>query len=249
MIQIDLSSKVAVVTGGNRGIGLGIARTLGLAGATVVICARNADALKSAQNQLQEAGLKADSFVMDIADSAQVAETASAILKKYEKVHILVNNAGLTNDKLVLRMSTEDWLQVINVNLNGTFSVIKSFLRPMVKQQYGRIINITSVVGLSGNAGQANYAASKAGIIGLTKSLAKEIGSRNITVNAIAPGFVETDMTGNLSEDIRKKYLEGIPLGRFGTTEDIANGVLFLASDLAAYMTGQTLVMDGGMFT
>jgi 3-oxoacyl-[acyl-carrier protein] reductase len=184
---------------------------------------------------------------MDISDEEQVKKTVESVVNSFSKIDILINNAGITNDKLLLRMTKQDWESVIAINLTGTFLVTKAIMRGMIKQRYGRIVNIASVVGLIGNPGQANYAASKAGIIGFTKSCAKELAGRNITVNAIAPGFIETKMTEVLSDEVKQYYLKLIPMGKFGLPEDVANLVLFLASDQSSYITGQVICLDGGM--
>lgn len=246
-MKIDLTNKTAVVTGGSRGIGLSIAHTLGQAGAHVVILGRSTESLENAKMTLAADGVSVQTHAVDIADGTQASETMKAIVKENGSIDILVNNAGITRDMLMMRMTADDWYEVINTNLNGTYHMIKSVIRPMMKTRSGRIINISSVVGLTGNAGQANYATSKAGLVGLTKSIAKEVASRNITANVVAPGFIETDMTANLPEEIKKKYMETIPLGRFGATQDVANMVLFLASDSSSYITGQVFVVDGGM--
>ncbi len=242
--MIDLKGKVAVVTGASRGIGRAIAGRLAEAGATVVLVARNADALKQVEQELP----RSRAFPLDISDPDAVKAGFKEILAETGQIDILVNNAGITRDNLLLRLKDEDIRHVLDVNLRSMFSTCQQVVRPMMKQRWGRIINITSVIGMMGNAGQSNYAASKAGIIGFTKSLAKELGSRNITVNAIAPGFIETDMTADLSDDVRKQLTESIALERLGSGEDVANAVLFLASDLSGYMTGDVLNVTGGMY-
>ena len=241
--MIDLKGKTAIVTGASRGIGKAIAEKLFEAGATVILIARNEEKLK----QLSEKLNNSPYFPLDITDRERVVQTFKEIQKNYT-IDILVNNAGITRDNILMMMKEEEIDSVIDTNLKSVFFITKQVLRKMLKQRSGRIINITSVIGLMGNPGQSNYAASKAGIIGFTKSLAKEIGSRNITVNAIAPGFIETDMTKDLPEENRKAMLETIPLKRTGTPEDIANAVLFLASDLASYITGTVLNVSGGMY-
>ncbi len=246
-MKIDLTDKIAIITGANQGIGFAIAETLGRAGATILNCDLNKEGLAEAENKLSARGIKTKSYSLDVANGSQVSETIKIILSSYQKIDILVNNAGITRDTFIMRMSEEAWQRVINVNLTGTYQMTKGVIRPMMKRQYGRIINIASVVGIVGNAGQANYAASKAGIIGLTKSTAKELASRQITVNAVAPGFIETDMTRSLTDEIKAKYLQNIPLGRLGTVDDVANTIIFLASDLSKYITGQVFVVDGGM--
>lgn len=245
--MFQLKNKIAVVTGASRGIGQGIALELAKAGATVALVSRTVDALKIVADEIAAVGGTASVHPCDISDGEAVTATFKEIVNQYGELHILVNNAGVTKDALLMRMSTADWELPIQVNLTGAFNCIKAAIRPMMKARFGRIINITSVVGVTGNAGQANYAASKAGLIGLTKSIAKEVGSRGITVNAIGPGFITTDMTADLTEEILIKMAESIPLGRMGNPEDIAPAVVFLASEGASYITGQTLLIDGGM--
>lgn len=238
----------AIVTGGGRGIGEAIAKRLAAEGARVAVvsrteanAARTADAINAAHPDA------ARPYAVDVADFQAVQELADLILRDFGKIDILVNNAGVTRDGLSMRMSSEDWDVVVDTNLKGAFNFIRAIQRPMAKQRSGRIINIASVVGLTGNAGQANYAASKAGLVGLTKSIARELAGRGVTVNVVAPGFIETDMTAVLPESIRTAVVEKIPLARFGAPEDIAAAVAFLAGREAAYITGQTLVVDGGM--
>ena len=242
-----LKDKVAIVTGASRGIGAAIARKLCEAGASVMLCSRSAASVACVAEALVREGWNAKSTQADISDEADVEALRDLTLEEFSRVDILVNNAGITRDTLFLRMKDEDWNAVLQTNLTGTAYCMRTVIRPMMRQRSGRIINITSVVGLTGNAGQANYAASKAGIIGLTKSIAKEVGSRGITVNAIAPGFITTDMTAKLSEADSQRILEIIPLGGFGTPEDVAEAALFLASDAARYITGQVIQVDGGM--
>ncbi len=239
-----LESKVALITGGASGIGAGIAKRFVQEGGVVAIC--DIDAQTGAKTAL-EIGGKVHFFKLDISDEEQVRKTVEDIQKQFLKIDILINNAGITNDKLILRMTKEDWERVININLTGTFLVTKAAIRYMIKQRYGKIVNIASVIGLIGNPGQANYAASKAGIIGLTKSAAKELAARNITVNAIAPGFINTKMTDIIPEEIKQAYLKMIPMGHFGETDDVANLALFLSSDQSSYITGQVFCLDGGM--
>jgi 3-oxoacyl-[acyl-carrier protein] reductase len=236
--------RVALVTGAGRGIGHAIAVRLANEGARVA-CVSRTEA--NAQKTAQEIGERAKAYAVDVADHAAVKTTAEQILAEFERVDILVNNAGVTRDTLAMRMSEQDWDVVLNTNLKGAFNFTQALLRSMVKQRSGRIINISSVVGIIGNAGQANYVASKAGLIGFTKSIAREVASRGITVNAIAPGLIETDMTTVLSDEIRKNILSKIPLGSLGQPDDIANAVAFLASNEARYITGQVLCVDGGM--
>lgn len=239
-----LNGRVALVTGASRGIGAAIAEALAGAGAMVVGTATSADGAKRISESLGERGRGA---VLDIADEESVQALFADLQKKEGAPTIVVNNAGITRDNLLLRMKTEEWEDVLATNLSGTFRVCKASLRGMMKARYGRIINIASVIGVMGNPGQANYAAAKAGIIGFSKSLAREVGSRMITVNVIAPGFIDTDMTRVLPEEQRQSLLTQIPLGRLGGTSDIANAVTFLASDAAGYITGETLHVNGGM--
>ena len=244
MTAYDLSGKVALVTGGSRGIGRAIASRLYGAGARVAIVGRDKARAEAAAGEL---GDRAIAVAADVADATQVGIAVAETEKALGPIDILVNNAGLTRDGLLVRMSDADWDLVLDANLKGAFNTMKAVTRGMMKRRDGRVINITSVVGITGNAGQANYAASKAGLIGLTQSVARELASRNIRVNAVAPGFVDTDMTRELSEEQKKKLLEQIPLARLGTADDVAHAVLFLASDQASYITGQVLVVDGGM--
>lgn len=242
--SIDLSGKTAFVTGSTRGIGRAVAGALYQAGAKVAVVGRD---LAQAQAIAAELGERAVGVACDVGKMPQVETAVAAAEKALGPIAVLVNNAGITRDNLLLRMSDTDWDEVLEANLKGAFNTTRSVLKGMMKRRAGRIINISSVIGLSGNKGQANYAASKAGLIGFTKSVAKEYGSRNILVNAIAPGFIETDMTGALPEEARAAMLGGISLGRFGRPEDVAGAVLFLASELAGYITGQVLVIDGGL--
>jgi len=244
MTTIDLTGKVAFVTGSTRGIGLGVATALHAAGAKVAIVGRD---VAKAQAVAATLGERAVGVSCDVADGGQVEAAIAAAEQALGPIDILVNNAGLTRDNLLLRLSETDWDTVLDANLKGAFFTTKAVVKGMMKRRSGRIINVTSIVGLTGNKGQANYAASKAGLIGFTKSVAKEYASRGVLVNAIAPGFIETDMTAALPEDGRTALLEGIALGRLGRPEDVAGAVIFLASDLAAYVTGQVLVVDGGM--
>jgi 3-oxoacyl-[acyl-carrier protein] reductase len=244
MTTIDLTGKVAFVTGSTRGIGLGVATALHAAGAKVAIVGRD---VAKAQAVAAALGERAVGVSCDVADGGQVEAAIAAAEQALGPIDILVNNAGLTRDNLLLRLSETDWDTVLDANLKGAFFTTKAVVKGMMKRRSGRIINVTSIVGLTGNKGQANYAASKAGLIGFTKSVAKEYASRGVLVNAIAPGFIETDMTAALPEDGRTALLEGIALGRLGRPEDVAGAVIFLASDLAAYVTGQVLVVDGGM--
>src|SRR4030081_2273651 len=241
-------NQAAIVTGAGRGIGHAIAIRLASEGARVACVSRTeANAKRTAAEINAACAESAKAYAVDVADHAAVQKVGAQILEDFGKIDILVNNAGVTRDGLAMRMSIEDWDTVINTNLRGAFNFTQSILRAMIKQRSGRIINITSVIGLIGNAGQTNYAASKAGLIGFTKSLARELASRNITVNAIAPGFISTDMTDTLSDEIKQTIQSQIPLGKTGTPEDVASAVAFLASAEANYITGQVVCVDGGM--
>jgi 3-oxoacyl-[acyl-carrier protein] reductase len=242
-----LDGKVAIVTGGGSGIGRAIALRYAEAGARIVVADVNAEGGAETVSLVEGAGSAAVFVSANVTDPAAVDALVAAALEAYDGVDILVNNAGITRDNLVMRMKEEEWDAVLNVNLKAAFLCTKSVCRPMMKARSGRIINIASVVGLMGNAGQANYSASKAGIIGLTKTTARELAGRTITCNAIAPGFIDTDMTKKLSEDVRQKLMAQVPLGVLGQPEDVAAAAAFLASDDAAYITGQVLVVDGGM--
>lgn len=244
---MQAEKRVALVTGGSRGIGLAVAERLAGDGAGVVICARNIDRAKTAAAQLKDRGLDVEAFQADVADSDSVAKLVKEVLSRHSRIDILVNNAGVTADALLLRMSDQQWNSVIKTNLTGVFHCTKLVARTMLKQRWGRIVNVSSIVGVVGNPGQANYAASKAGIIGFTKSIASELASRNITANVVAPGFILTDMTEGLPDDAKSALLERIPVGRFGTAEEVAHVVGFLASGAAAYITGQVIQVDGGM--
>ncbi|MBU1727468.1 MAG: 3-oxoacyl-[acyl-carrier-protein] reductase [Candidatus Omnitrophica bacterium] len=242
-----LKDRVALITGAGRGIGKSIALALAREGADIAVADINkADAEKTCL-EIEALGRKSLALELDVTNFTKVEEGINKILDKLTKVDILVNNAGITKDNLMLRMSDADWDAVINVNLKGTFNCTKAVSRVMMKQRYGKIVNIASIIGIIGNAGQANYSASKAGIIALTKTTAKEFASRNINVNAVAPGFIQTEMTAKLPEDVRNKMLALIPLNRMGSPDDVANVCLFLASEEASYITGQTIVVDGGM--
>jgi len=245
---MSLDSKVALVTGASRGIGAAIALELGKSGATVIGTATSEKGAAAISAKLQDAGITGEGMVLNVTDPDSVAALLAAIQKKYAAPQILVNNAGITKDNLLMRMTDEQWFDVINTNLSAIFRLSKACLRGMMKARWGRIINISSVVGQMGNAGQTNYSATKAGVGGFTRSLAKEVGSRNITVNAVAPGFIDTDMTKELSDDQRALMLGAIPLARLGRPEEIAGVVNFLASDAAAYVTGDTLHVNGGMY-
>lgn len=243
----QLENQIAVVTGAGRGIGRAIALKFAAEGADVVCVSRTQENSEKVANEVRAAGRKAWAYAVDVADSDAVTAAAEKILTECGKVDILVNNAGVTRDGLLMRMSGDDWDAVLDTNLKGAFLVTKAFSRAMIKARTGRIINISSIIGLIGNAGQCNYAASKAGLIGFTQSCAREFASRGVTVNAIAPGFIETDMTSALKEDWKAAMLKQIPLGCFGQAEDIAGAALFLAGPAARYITGQVLTVDGGM--
>lgn len=241
-------TRTALVTGASQGIGRAIALSLAKAGCQVALCARNESKLIEVKAEIESAGGISESFPIDVASEEAIRAGVKAVLARFGAVHILVNNAGITRDTLALRMKTADFEDVLRANLTGAFLLTQALLPPMMKARWGRILNITSVVGETGAPGQANYAASKAGLIGLTKSLAREFASRGITVNAIAPGFVQTNMTDVLGEDQKAAILAQIPLARYGTVEDIAAAAVFLASDAAGYITGHTLDVNGGMY-
>lgn len=243
-----LEGKIALVTGASQGIGRACALALAQAGARVGLAARNETKLKEVAAEIAAAGGSAETFVLDISQEESIKSVAKEAIERLGGLHILVNNAGITRDTLVLRMKRNDWDEVLNTNLTGTFLLTQAVLSPMMKARWGRIINISSVVGETGQAGQANYAASKAGMIGLTKSLARELASRGITANAVAPGYIETAMTAVLDEKQRSAMLTQVPAGRAGTDEEIAAAVRFLASPEAAYITGHTLDVNGGMY-
>ncbi len=243
----DLKGRVALVTGASQGIGRACALELARAGATVAAAARNEEKLAAVVKEVTGAGGAASAFKLDVANEDEIKTTAKAVLGRFGKIDILVNNAGITRDQLVMRMKRADWDAVLNTNLTGAFLCTQAVVGSMLKQRWGRIINITSVFGQMGQAGQANYAASKAGLIGLTMALARELGSRNITANAVAPGFIETAMTEGLSAEFKAEALKMIPLGRAGTDLDVAQAVRFLASEEAAYITGHVLNVNGGM--
>ena len=243
-----LTDKTALVTGGSRGIGKAIALRLAREGANVALCAsQSTEAAEVVAEKIRAQGREAIARQTDVSNAEAVDVLVKTVLDAWGKIDVLVNNAGVTRDNLLMRMKEDEWDAVLGVNLKGAYQCIKAVVRPMMKARTGRIINISSVVGLTGNAGQVNYAASKSGLIGLTKSVARELASRNITVNAVAPGFIPTDMTDKINATMREQLLAQIPLGKLGSPEDIAAAVTFLASDDAAYITGQVLVVDGGM--
>jgi len=247
MCELVLEGKVALITGGARGIGKEIAMFFAKQGANIAICDVNLEEAEKTAKEIQDLNRESVAFKADVTDSKQVQDMVDKILDKLGKIDILINNAGITKDNLLLRMSEEEWDKVIAVNLKGTFVCTKLVSKVMLKQRSGKIVNLASIIGIMGNAGQANYAASKAGIIGLTKSVAKELASRNICVNAIAPGFIRTDMTSRLPEEVQKKMLSVIPLARFGEAKDVADLALFLSSESSSYITGQVIQVDGGM--
>jgi len=245
-MRFDLSHKMAIVTGASQGIGKTIAIEMAKSGATVFCLAPNKEALDATIKTISEEGGKAYAFSCDISNNDDFKNISLNIFKNYGSIDILVNNAGITKDNLLLRMSDNQWDDVLNINLKGPFTCTRSVVKHMMKNKFGRIINITSIVGITGNAGQANYAASKSGLIGLTKSIAKEFASRGITANCVAPGWIETSMTDQLSTEVKNKFLSQIPIGKIGQSKDIADTVIFLASDEAGYITGQTITVDGG---
>ncbi len=247
MCELSLEGKVALITGGARGIGKEIALLFAAQGANVAICDVELQEAQKTATQIQALGRESIAFKADVTDSASIQVMVDKILDKFKKLDILINNAGITKDNLILRMQEADWDKVIAVNLKGTFICTKIVSKVMLKQRSGKIVSLSSIIGIMGNFGQANYAASKAGIIGLTKSVAKELAPRGISVNAIAPGFIKTEMTKKLPEDVQKKMLSVIPLGRFGQSKDVAELALFLSSESSSYITGQVIKIDGGM--
>lgn len=247
MSGIDLSGVRAIVTGGNRGIGRGIAETLARAGADVAIFARNRDSVEQTASDLEGLSGRSLGLVGDVTDAEDVERAWKEYAEAFERIDVLVNNAGVTRDGLLLRMKPDDWSTVLETNLSGAFHWCRRVVKPMIRQRAGRIVNIGSIVGLTGNPGQTNYAASKAGLIGFSKSLALEVASRGVTVNVVAPGFIETEMTDDLEAGAREEYLERIPAGRLGTVQDVADLVLFLASPMSDYITGQVFCVDGGL--
>ena len=246
---MELDNQVALITGGSRGIGKSVASELASRGAYVLInYATNSEAAAETLEEIEKAGGEGRTVCFDVSDFAEVQSTVSGLSDELDGIQILVNNAGITNDGLLVRMEEEDWDKVVDINLKGVFNCTKAVCRGMMKKRYGRIVNITSVAGEVGNAGQTNYSASKAGIVGFTKSSAREFSSRGITVNAVSPGFVETDINRDLPEEIKKKYLEAVPLGRFGRVEDISSAVCFLVSTGASYITGEVIKVNGGLY-
>ena len=244
--MFSLQDKIAIVTGASQGIGKTTAELFSKSGAHVVCIARNEKKIKSLATTISKNGHSASYKSCDISNGDLFQNTIKSVINDYGKIDILINNAGVTRDSLVLRMKNHQWDEVLNTNLKGAFYATKSVLRSMMKNKYGRIINITSIVGLQGNSGQSNYSASKAGLIGFSQSVAKEVASRGITINCIAPGWIETEMTNNLPQDIKSEIIKNIPMGKTGTTEDIAHTALFLASKESKYITGQTITVDGG---
>ena len=244
--MFDLDNKVAIITGASQGIGRTIALIFAKSGANVICIARSESKIKELCMEIAGQGGQASPIACDVGDGDAFSNAIKSVTNEYGKLDILINNAGITRDALLMRMNDTQWDEVLNTNLKGAFHGMKSAIRPMMKNKYGRIINITSIVGLTGNPGQANYAASKAGLIGMTQSIAKEVGTRGITVNCIAPGWIDTEMTVDLPEDSKKDLLDRIPIGKIGKPEDIAHAAVFLASDEASYITGQTITVDGG---
>ena len=244
--MFNLKNKIAIVTGASQGIGKTTAELFSKSGAHVVCIARNEEKIKNLANTISKNGHSASYFPCDISDGDLIQNTIKSVINDYGKIDILINNAGITRDSLVLRMKDHQWDEVLNTNLKGAFYATKSVLRSMMKNKYGRIINITSIVGLQGNSGQSNYSASKAGLIGFSQSVAKEVASRGITINCIAPGWIETEMTNDLPQNLKSEIIKNIPIGKTGTTEDIAYTALFLASKESKYITGQTITVDGG---
>lgn len=246
--MINLDGKITLVTGASRGIGRSIAESLGKAGATVIGTATSEKGAEAISSYFKESGINGVGKMLNVTDTDSIDGVLKEITSEFGAISILVNNAGITRDNLMLRMKEEEWSDIMSTNLTSVFRLSKACLKGMMKARHGRIISISSVVGATGNAGQANYAAAKAGVVGFSKSLAQEIGSRGITVNVVAPGFIDTDMTRDLPEEQRKQLMSNIPLGKLGEAEDIANAVLFLASDMGSYISGETLHVNGGMY-
>ena len=244
----ELEGKVALVTGGSRGIGRSVASRLAIEGAHVIVTGRDPERSRQTAEELSSDGARVQGIAMDVSDRSAVAAGFEALLGEQKRLDILVNNAGIARDNLLLRMKPEEWDAVIATNVNGLYYCCQAALRPMIRQRYGRIVNMSSVVGLTGNAGQTNYAASKAAILGFTRSLAREVASRNVTVNAVAPGYIATDMTEDLSDQVKQELSASIPLGRIGHAEDVAASVAFLVSEGASYLTGQVLQVNGGLY-
>ncbi len=244
----NLTNRVAIVTGGAQGIGKSIVLSFARAGAKIVIADVNTERIDETVQEVKSLGFPAVGFRCNVTDSNDVGQLVEKTISEFSAIDILVNNAGITRDGLMMRMSEEDWDCVLSINLKGPFLVTKAVSQVMIRQRYGRIVNISSVTGLMGNAGQANYSASKGGLVSLTKTIARELASRGITCNAIAPGFIATAMTDKLQDKVKESYMKAIPLSRFGTAEDVANAVLFFASEESGYITGQVLGVDGGMF-
>jgi 3-oxoacyl-[acyl-carrier protein] reductase len=242
-----LKDRVTIVTGATRGIGQAIALEVAKQGSHLALFGRNEELLQASKSQVESFGGKAIALRVDVSDQNAVEEAIRKVQQEFLKIDFLVNNAGITRDNLLLTMKSEEWNDVLQTNLYGVFNCTKAVLKPMMKQRYGKIVNITSIAGITGNAGQTNYSASKAGVIGFTKALAKEMGKRNICVNAVAPGMIETEMTAGLSDELKKQYLESIPLGRFGKVEEVAALVAFLLSAAADYISGQVISIDGGL--
>ena len=244
--MFDLSGKVAIITGASQGIGRTMATIMSESGASIVCVARSKQKIEELSSEIENKGGRAIPIACDIGDGDAFSNTIKSVVDQFGKLDILINNAGITRDALLMRMNESQWDEVIQTNLKGAFFGMKAAIRPMMKNKFGRIINITSIVGLTGNPGQANYAASKAGLIGMTQSIAKEVGSRGITVNCIAPGWIDTEMTEELPEDSKRDLLDRIPIGKIGKPENIAHAAVFLASDEASYITGETITVDGG---
>lgn len=245
---MDFSGKISIVTGASQGIGEAIALNLALNGAQTILVDIQKKKLDEVVRKIKDIEGKAYAYDADVSDTAQVMKLVETLIQNHGDLHHLVNNAGITRDNLLMRMKEDEWDAVLAVNLKGVFNFSKAIIRHMIKNRYGRIVNISSVVGLIGNPGQTNYSASKAGVLGLTKSLAREVASRGITVNAVAPGFIETAMTDSLPEEVQKQFLDVIPMGRFGTAQEVAQAVRFLISDEASYLTGQVINVNGGLF-